>query len=111
MNQIITPTPGRIVHFYPQPHEGMHQIHAPGGGLQPLAAMVVGPWSDTMVNLVIWDANGVSHLRTSVPLVQPGATAPGGQSYCAWMPYQVGQAAKTEALQEKLASAQIGGAA
>ena len=48
------------------------------------------------MNLSVIDANGVPHSRTSVELIQDACPAPGGASYCEWMPYQKGQAAKTE---------------
>jgi hypothetical protein len=41
-----------------------------------------------------FDSNGVSHSRTSVPLVQAGEDKSKYGYFCEWMPYQVGQAAK-----------------
>lgn len=46
---MIQPTVGRVVWYYPpghQPHE------------QPYAAIVAHVWSDTCVNLAIFNANG-----------------------------------------------------
>lgn len=85
MSQTIKPTIGRVVWYYPGGH-------APGA--QPLAAIVAHVWSDTCVNLAIFDANGVPlpNPPTSVLLVQPDNDLPPVGNYCTWMPYQVGQA-------------------
>lgn len=94
---MITPTVGRVVWFYPgrdtpQPSEFVYH-----GELRPLAAIVTHVWNDQMVNLVVFDSNGNSHRRTSITLVQHVAP---GSNYCEWMPYQKGQAAKTEQLEK-----------
>jgi hypothetical protein len=56
-----------------------------------------------MVNLMVIDEAGAPHSETSVYLRQDGSDTP-QHNYCEWMPYQKGQAAKTEALEAKLAS-------
>lgn len=91
MTQAITPTPGRIVWYHPAQNDGMSTLYE-----QPLAAIVCCVWDDRRVNLSVFDANGNSHSRKDVTLVQPGDEKPNG-SYAEWMPYQLGQAAKTEA--------------
>lgn len=93
---MITPTVGRIVWYYPFPNDP-----GPSPGGQPLAAVVAHVWSDTCVNLAVMDANGATYNRTSVLLVQEGNARP-DVGFCEWMPYQKGQAAKTEALEAKL---------
>jgi hypothetical protein len=93
---MISPTVGRVVWYYPK----NHQPDQP-----PLAALVARVWSDTCVNLAVFDGNGAPHRpgeMTSVLLVQEGAEVPSGGHYCTWMPYQIGQAAKTEQLQRQL---------
>lgn len=75
----------------------------PEQGEQAFAALVTYVHSDTMVNLAVFDANGVPFAETSVTLVQDNQPVPAGR-YCEWMPYQKGQAAKTEALEKKLGS-------
>ena len=55
---------------------------------------------DRMVNLTVHDHNGVSWPVCSVPLLQEGDAPVVGSFYCEWMPYQKGQAAKTEALEK-----------
>ena len=94
----ITPTVGRVVHYHPGSADGM----ARGG--QPLAAIVTYVHSDTCVNLTVFDSNGESYGRTSVLLAQPGANRPAA-NFCEWMPYQVGQAAKTEQLEKQIEAA------
>lgn len=93
---MIQPTIGRVVWYHPTPGENI----VGNDGAQPLAAIVAHVWSDTCVNLAVFDANGASTNRTSVLLVQEGNPVP-GCGYCEWMPYQKGQAAKTEALEAK----------
>lgn len=50
------------------------------------------------MNLAVFDANGNSRGQTSVLLHQEGALRP-SMGFAEWMPYQKGQAAKTEALE------------
>lgn len=92
---MITPTVGRIVWFYPAGHSRNHQ---------PWPAIVAHVWSDTCVNLAIFDSNGkpLEQPPTSVLLVQDNMEVPSGGNYCTWMPYQKGQAAKTEQLEKQL---------
>jgi hypothetical protein len=88
---VIKPTIGRVVWFY----RGDRHSADP-----PRAAIVTAVWGDRCVNLAVFEPNGVpmSHPPTSVTLVQEGDPPPPmGVPYCTWMPYQLGQAAKTEA--------------
>lgn len=90
---MIKPTIGRVVWF--------HQ----DGSLpedQPNAAIVAYVHSDTMVNLAVFNNNGKTYAETSVLLYQGDTDRPASR-YCEWMPYQQGQAAKTEALEKQLA--------
>lgn len=90
---MIKPTVGRVVWFYKyvegQGHKG------------PLAAHVAYVHTDTMINLMVIDENGNPHSQTSVYLHQEGDEIP-SHNYACWMPYQKGQAAKTEELEKKL---------
>lgn len=95
---MIKPTVGRVVLFTPASSDPLSR-----SADQRLAAIITYVWSDTMVNLAVFDANGNHHAKTSVYLVQDGSERPSGY-FCEWMEYQKGQAAKTEALEEKLAS-------
>lgn len=101
---IIKPSVGRVLHFFPSTVYMDGRKLAFSDPSQPLAAMISYVHSDTMVNLTAWDQNGVSFSVCSVPLVQSGARSV-GSFYAEWMPYQKGQAAKTEQLAEQLKGA------
>ena len=96
---MIKPTCGRIVFFTPHKND-----QTPHSGV-PLAAIIVYVHSDSMVNLTVFDAFGRIHARPSVPLLQEGDGKPVDGGYAEWMPYQKGQAAKTEQLEKVLESA------
>lgn len=67
------PTIGRVLHFFPGREDALHRL-----GRLPLAAIVVAVWSDSCVNLVVFDGNGTSHGRTSVQLVHEEGYEPAG---------------------------------
>lgn len=98
---MIKPTIGRVV-----------WLHRPDSidQSQPEAALVTYVHSDTCINVAGFNANGVPFALTSVYLDQgdsPKSADVEGSLlavYAEWMPYQKGQAAKTEAL-EKAATA------
>jgi hypothetical protein len=96
---MIHPTNGRVVLFRKGANDPITR-HDPA---QALTAMIVHVWDDRRVNLVVFDSNGHSHPRESVRLLQDDDAPPEGRSYAEWMPYQKGQAAKTEQLEQKLA--------
>lgn len=85
---IIKPTPGRVVWFREAPDQQV--LHHDKS--QPLAATIAYVHHDRMVNLTVHDANGGTHARTSVRLLQDGDKPEGEGMWCEWMPYQVGQA-------------------
>ncbi len=93
---MIKPTVGRVVWFYPL-----------GANQNPHAAIIAHVWSDTCVNLAIFDGDGRPDMKppTSIRLLQEGDEAPSNGLYCTWMPYQKGQAAKTEELEKQLETA------
>lgn len=93
---MISPTVGSVVWFRKDRNEAESGFAAHSN--QPCAAIVAYVWNDRMVNLSVFDHNGSQHSRTSVHLRQPEDPIPSG-SYCEWMPYQKGQAAKTEHLE------------
>lgn len=92
---MIKPTVGRVVWYYPagRSHED-----------QPNAAIIAYVHSDMMINVGGFDNNGQPFADTSVLLLQGEGSYgnPGGGAWACWMPYQKGQAAKTEALESKL---------
>mgnify|MGYP001275647627 CR=1 FL=1 len=92
---MITPTVGRVVLFY---QHGKTQKDA---GEQPEAAIIVHVWSESCVNLAVFNSIGATLGVTSVPLFQGEGDCPEFM-FCEWMPYQKGQAAKTEELEEKM---------
>jgi hypothetical protein len=90
---MIMPTVGRIV-WYTPPKSDTTTVR---NGGQPLAALIATVWSETSVNLAVFDANGVAANATSVPLLQDDPTdRPPEGHFCEWMPYQKIQAAKNE---------------
>jgi hypothetical protein len=91
---MIKPTVGRVV-WYWMPNSPQRE---------PLAAMVAAVVTDSIVNLSVIDAEGNQFGQKGVPLVQDGEQPP-SMAYCEWMPYQKGQAAKTEALESTLKGA------
>lgn len=91
---MIAPTVGRVVWFY---------RFVPGQGHKgPLAAHVSQVHSDSCVNLMVITESGSPEPHCSVTLLQEDVDAKPEHDYCTWMPYQKGQAAKTEALEKKL---------
>ncbi len=99
MSAVITPTPGRIVWYWPAPNDNIPALAG-----QPLAAIVAAVHSDRYINLCVIDAYGNHHSRQNVFLSQSDEdAAPSG--FAEWMPYQKGQAAKVEQVQSALAAA------
>jgi hypothetical protein len=58
---MITPQVGMPVLYHPHPDDHF-------GAGTPLAAVITHVWSDSMVNLVIFDQNGLAQNRTSILL-------------------------------------------
>lgn len=91
---MIEPTVGRIVWVYGRP--GRIVL-----GKQPEAAIITYVHDDRTVSACDFDARGRSHSVSGIPLQdddipQSPAWEREGM-WAAWMPYQKGQAAKTEA--------------
>lgn len=83
---MIKPTIGRQVWYW---HLG------PIPRTQPEAATVAYVHSDTLVNLQVISHQGFARSETSVQLCQGDGDLPSSKC-CEWMPYQKGQAVKTE---------------
>ena len=82
MPPYITPTVGRVVWYWPSPN-CCYPINAGA----PLAAIIACVWTDSCVNLAVFDANGNSHSECSQLLWQEGMAKP-SHCYAEWMPYQ-----------------------
>lgn len=89
---MIKPTIGRVVWYHPVQSDPEIVF----------AAIVCHVWSDTCVNLHVMDSNGHCFAKTSVLLYQGEGQKP-THEFAEWMPYQQGQAAKTEQLEKQLA--------
>lgn len=87
---MITPTIGRVV-WVIRPYETTDIK-------QPEVGFVTYVWNDYLINVAGFDHNGLVFTITSLALVQDDEPKPEGNFAC-WMPYQKGQAAKTEALE------------
>jgi hypothetical protein len=113
----IKPTVGRVVYYTPRPAASgaydfadrhadddvpvaVHKVSRQPD--QPHVAWIVYVWNDDCVNLLIADHNGKQYVRTSVLLTTSRDGAPG---HWHWMPYQLDQAAKTEAAEKAAADA------
>jgi outer membrane biosynthesis protein TonB len=94
---VIHPTPGRVVWYRPKANE-VGEAGLTLDGSQPLAALIAFVHSPTEVNLGVLSAHGEFVGRVSVPLVQDRDATEGE---CEWMPFQKGQAAKAEQLEQK----------
>lgn len=90
---IIKPAVGRIVWYWPSP-----VISRPVVNGQPFAAQITAVHNDRCVNLSICDADGEHFGLTVVPLHQEGDTRR-SWAFAEWMPDQIAQAAKLEAVQ------------
>ncbi len=97
---MIEPTPGRVVWYWPSEDDPTPKFKG-----EPLAAHICRVRNDRLVNLLVIRADGVTYGRHGVILLQDGDDRPKDGRYCEWMPYQKGQAAKTEQLQAKLGRA------
>lgn len=93
---MIRPTVGRVVWYRPNGREELTVLDP----AQPLAAIVAFVHGDKMVNLSVVDHVGQRHAVERVVLLQEGDNPSAGH-YCEWMPYQKGQAARTEQLEQQ----------
>lgn len=96
---MIAPTVARSLHYHPHSDEGY--------GRSTLAAILAGVNSDGTINLGVFTRTGGLFSRTNVTLVQEGDTAPQDRGFAAWMPYQVGQAQKTDAVEKEASDARF----
>ena len=90
---MISPTVGRVVWYWP---EGPKVE-------QPWAAFVTYVHGDRMINVAGFTDVGAPFFKNSVSLLQDDDKSTFGGCFASWMPYQKGQAAKTEAMEKELA--------
>lgn len=95
---MIQPTVGRVV-LIRRPH-----IHTSAKD-QPECGLITYVHSERMINVVGFTWDGAPFALTSLRLKQEGDEVPVGAQHAEWMPYQKGQAAKTEALEKQLSGA------
>lgn len=94
---MIKPTVGRMIWYIPHPKDNMEQH-----GDDPLAAIIVAVHNDQRINIVVWGAFGNQRFLSRALLWQEEQGDRPKHGYACWMPYQIGQAAKTEQLQSAL---------
>jgi hypothetical protein len=95
---MIKPTVGRVVHYHPPLTD--HRALVLQG--EPLAAIIAFVHSDTLINILLIYHDGTTEGRKNVRLEQDTPLDNATEDLCRWMPYQTGQAAKTEQLQAEL---------
>jgi len=92
---MIQPTVGRVVHYY-RDRDSEVQV-----------ALIAHVNEDGTVNLAVFDHHGNPEPRPGrVMLVQEGNPVPVGH-HCTWMPYQLGQAAKTQQLERRYGAGDV----
>lgn len=97
---MIKPGVGRVVHFWPGPQASQLLQSSDG---QPLAAIIAHVWTDRLINVMVINTRGITVGVERVVLLQDDDQGPKGKvSYCEWMDYQKGQAAKTEQLEHTI---------
>ena len=79
-----TPTVGRVLLY--RPLTSVPTLP----GTQPLAAIVTYVWSNTLVNLAVFNADGNCSGQTSVMLIAPNEPKPENGGYCFWPVFQGG---------------------
>jgi hypothetical protein len=87
---MIKPTIGRVV------------LVARGESDQKEPAFISYVWGDRMINVGGFDKNGAPFAATSMQLLQDDDVPQNFNYFAEWMPYQKGQAAKTEALEAQI---------
>lgn len=96
----IEPTIGRVVWFWPRTYMATDSGNLGQG--HPYTAQVCYVHKNGHVNLAGYRHDGTPFTAQSVQLVQEADEEVPQGPYCEWMPYQKGQAAKTEALEKQV---------
>jgi len=92
---MIEPTPGRVVWVRRNGENDTRQAEA---------GIIIAVHHSRLINVVGWDHNGHPFVLRSCYLHQGDTEVPADSKHCwaEWMPYQKGQAAKTEALERQV---------
>lgn len=90
---MITPTIGRVIL--------VHSRASDATG--PWPCLVNKVYGDRCINAAGFNEWGTQVSYSSLPLLQDDDVPPETGPYAEWMPYQKGQAAKTEALERQVA--------
>lgn len=100
---MIPPTNGRVCLYHPGTIDRHTMIVRDE---QPMSASIAYVWNDRLISVSVADHNGNTYGRARVQLLQPGDEPPApGTAFCTWMPYQLGQAGKTEEAEKRAAAA------
>lgn len=112
---MIKPTVSRFVWYRPYTTPNVMVLDYAGksqfdNGLpcvmgEPLPALITAVWGDDCVSVTVFDINGGSHGRPSIHLWHGEGERPTERRYCEWMPFQKGQATKTEEMEGRLREA------
>jgi len=84
---MIKPTIGRVVWVWQSETQ-----------TDPFPALITKVWGDNCVNVAGFNDGGTPFSQSSIYLVQEEDQQPKPNCRAEWMPYQVGQAAKHEAI-------------
>jgi hypothetical protein len=106
MTNVIKPTIGRKLYYN---HGGDQTVNVMDPS-QPIDATIIYVHPENaaapdqyFLNLYVVDHGGVAQLKSHVPLIQGDAVADSNIPHAYWMPYQLGQAAKTDAVEAQAA--------
>lgn len=91
----IIPTLGRVMWFVAADNFKHHNGFSVSKGSRYRCDVIDESGSENNATVAVTDRTGIS-FAFSVNVRQPDMEAPVGQHYVEWMPFQVGQAAKTE---------------
>lgn len=99
---MIVPTVGRKVWYRPDNDDifgtGHDTVRMEVNGEDPLDATVIAVWADCSVNLDVCDIDGRHHFRRRVLLLAEDDDRRQWGGFAEWMPYQIAQAKKHEAV-------------
>lgn len=80
----MTPTVARILHYWPSQYDVEQAGMTVHDAKQPMAALIVHVQSETQVDLVVWDHNGMARTRQDVRLKQDGQVMLDNTGYAEW---------------------------